>query len=402
MLSISHYKKALFFIVHFLMTIFVTFVTLYVIGWPGRVYNLEHRRPQFMELDGSQAEPGIKSYRPLQSDITTLLSFLASATRAAAVCWAGKLLWLYAFMLMEKGEITIAGFSKVIDGGIVTLLWPRDVANRKNVFLVYLIIFTCFGMDYFSSILTGSVTWQPSFIMVQGSAPLTEIPQGIAGFNISLYRSLSLLGPTTAIEGAGSFQLLYYGDLDIVSLNLPITISTMRRPIIQLGGYTTIQYIPIGSTLDSIRLPYFRVETFEYITDPDATLTNQQKLVLSDSSVYNPFNNADGYEVQAAFLPDIYWGPGSDPNLPDPVIVTESRIVAMQMLLNTTLCNSPFPASLIPSNVKFYPALTANSTSYSCFAFANVTYTAGAVIYQDGVIVSPGIEIGRASCRERV
>ena len=393
MLSISHYKKAIFFIVHFLMTIFVTFVILYVIGGPARVYNLKHRRPQFVELDGSQAKPGIKSYRPLQSDITTLLSFLASATRAAAACWAGKLLWRYAFMLMEKGEITIAGFSKVIDGGIVTLLWPRDVANRKNVFLVYLIIFTCFGMDYFSAILTGSVTWQPSFVMVRGSAPLTNIPQGIAGFNISSYRNPSVSGPTTAIEGGGSFESVSYGNLNTNSLNLPITFSTMRRPIIQLEGFTTIEYVPIGSTLDSIRLPYFTVETFEYITDPDATLTSQQKSLLSDSSVYNPFNNDDAYDVQAAFLPDTYWGPGSDPTLPDPVIVTESRIVAMQILLNTTICNN-YTASDIPSNVKFYPALTTNSTSYSCFAFANVTYTAGAVIYQDGVIVSPAVVEG--------
>jgi hypothetical protein len=390
MLSISHYKKAMFFIAHFLMTIFVTFVTLYVIGGPGRVYNLNHRRPQFVELDGSQAGPGIKAYRPLQSDITTLLSFFASVTRAAAACWAGKLLWRYAFMLMEKGEITIAGFSKVVDGGITTLLWPRDVANRKNVFLAYLIIFTCFGMDYFSPILTGSVTWQSSFIMVRGSAPLTYIPQGIAGLDISLYRNSSVFGPTTAIEGGGSFESVSYGNLKTDSLNHPITFSTMRRPIIQSEGFTTIQYVPIGSTLDSIRLPYFRVDGFEYILDPNATLTSQQKLLLNDSSVYNPFNNDKG---ESAFIPDTYWGPGSDPNLPDPVIVTESRIVAIQVIIeDTTFCNTSFPD--IPSNVKFYRTLTTNSTGYSCFAFANMTYTAGAVIYQDGVIVSPAVVEG--------
>ena len=153
-LSISPYKKALPFIVHFLMTIFVAFVTLCVIDWRDRIYNLNHRRPHFTDLDGSTTKAGIKSYRLLQSDITTALSVAASATRAAAAVWAGKLLWRYAFMLMEKGEITIAGFSKVVDGGIMTLLRPRDVANRKNAFLVYLIIFTCFGMDYVSSILT--------------------------------------------------------------------------------------------------------------------------------------------------------------------------------------------------------------------------------------------------------
>ena len=95
-------------------------------------------------------------------------------------------------MLMEKGEVTIAGFSKVVDGGIMTLLWPRDVANRKNVFLAYLIIFTCFGMDYFSSILTGSVTRRLSSIKVEGSVPLSKIRQGIPGTDISAYRNRSV------------------------------------------------------------------------------------------------------------------------------------------------------------------------------------------------------------------
>ena len=96
----------------------------------------------------------------------------ASATRAAAAYWAGKILWRYGFMLMEKGEMTIDGFSKVVDGGIMTLLWPRDVANQKKVFLTYLIIFTCFGMDYFSSILTGLSPGNPPPLWWRGWFPL--------------------------------------------------------------------------------------------------------------------------------------------------------------------------------------------------------------------------------------
>lgn len=132
------------------MTIFVAFMTLYVIDWPGVVYYLNHCQPQVMnlKLKGSKSEVGIKSCRPLQSNITTALSITANATRMAAVCWTSKLLWQYAFMLMEKDEFTIAGFSKVVDGGIMTLLWPHDVAKRKNVFLIYLIIFTCFRIIF--------------------------------------------------------------------------------------------------------------------------------------------------------------------------------------------------------------------------------------------------------------
>ena len=391
-LPISYYKNAVPFIVHFLMTIFVAFVTLYIIGSPDRVYNLNHRRPQFTDLDGVETEARIKYTRPLQSDITTLLSILASGTRAAAAWWAGKLLWRYAFMLMEKGEITIAGFSKAVDGGITTLLWPRDVANRKNVFLAYLIILTCFGMDYFSSILTGSVTWQLSSIMVEGSVPLMYTPQGIPEADISAYRNSSVL-VSNAIEGGAALELVSWGNLNTNSSNLPIPTNITRRTIIQWANIQTIDYLPIGSTLDSIRLPYFRVDNFEYITDPDATLTSQLLSLLNDSSVYNPYSNDQGL---AAFLPDSGWGPGSDPNLPDPVNVSESRILSIRLFgtLSSPNCSLTYPEYFIPSSVNFYPTLTFNSTYYSCFAFANVTYTAGAATCRNCMIVSPAVVEG--------
>jgi hypothetical protein len=390
-LSISHYKKVLPFIFHFLMTIVVAFVTLYVINSPDRVYNLYHRRPQVMDLDGIKTKARLKYSRPLQSDITTALSIAASATRAAAAWWAGKLLWRYAFMLMEKGEITVAGFSKVVNGGIMTLLWPRDVANRKNVFLAYLIIFTCFGIEFSPSILTGSVTWELSSVMLEGLAPLTDIPQGIPGTNISFYRNTSAF-VSEAIEGGAALELVSWGNLNTNSSNLLIPSNITRRAIIQLADTQTIQNLTVNSTLDFIRLPYFRVDKFEYITDPDATLTSRQKLLLNDSSVYNPYSYDRGL---AAFLPDTSWGPGSDPNLPDPVNVSESRILSI-LLFGTPNpnCSSTFPESVIPSRVNFYHTQTAHSMNYSCFAFANVTYTAGGAICRYCTIVSPAVVEG--------
>ena len=296
-------------------------------------------------------------------------------------------------MLMEKGEITIAGFSKAVDGGITTLLWPRDVANRKNVFLAYLIIFTCFGMDYFSSILTGSVTWQLSYIMLEGLVPVKNITQGIAGDDISSYRNAASV--SKAIEGGAALELVSWGNLNTNSSDVPIPSNITRRAVIQFADYQTIQTIPINSTLDSIRLPYFRVDKFEYITDPASTLTRQQKLLLNDSSVYNPYSNEQGL---AAFLPDTSWGPGSDPNLPDPVdVLSESRILSILLFSDSSSspnCSVTYPEYFIPSSVNFYLTLNANSTYYSCFAFANVTYTAGAAICQDCMIVSPAVVEG--------
>jgi hypothetical protein len=392
-LSIRNLKKAGPFILHFVLTVLVAFVTLYLIDSPSgdRIYNLNNRRPHFIDLDGGKTTGGIKSYRPLQSDITTALSIAASATRAAAACWAGKLLWRCAFMFMEKGEITIAGFSKVVDGGITTLLRPRDVANRKNVFLVYLIIFTCFGMDYISSILTGSVTWQPTFIVVGGFVPVVNITEGAAGGDISAYRNESVIA-SDAIERGAALALVSWGNLNTNSSYLTLPSNLTRRAIIQWADTQTIQFLPINSTLDTIRLPYFKVDTFKYIADPEAVLSSQQKSLLNDSSIYNPYIKDQGL---AAFLPDASWGSGSSPNLPDPTNISESRILSIRVLSPTDQnCTSPYPDSFIPSNVNFYLTLTTNSTRYSCFAFANVTYTAGGADCQDCKIVSPAVVEG--------
>jgi len=80
---------------------------------------------------------------------------------------------------------------------------------------------------------------------------------------------------------------------------------------------------------------------------------------------------------------------------PDPTNVSESRILSIRVLSPTDQnCTSPYPDSFIPSNVNFYPTLTTNSTRYSCFAFANVTYTAGGADCQNCKIVSPAVVEG--------
>ena len=230
--------------------------------------------------------------------------------------------------------------------------------------------------------------------MVKGSVPLMNITQsqGIAGANISYYRNTASV--SNAIEGGAALGLVSWG-LNTNSSNFHIPSHITRRAIIQWDNNQTIQNLGINSTLDSIRLPYFRVDKFEYITDPDATLTRKQKLLLNDSSVYNPYSNDLGL---AAFLPDTSWGPGSDPNLPDPVIVSESRILSILVFQPPGLdCSSTFLESFIPSSVNFYLTLTFNSTFYSCFAFANVTYTAGAATCLDCMIVSPAVVEGNMS-----
>jgi len=315
-------KDVLPFVLHFFLTIFSLIVALYLIDPVGvyRVYNLNQRRPHFINVDGLTRVADIRDTKLLQSDITTMLSLLASTMCAAVVWWAGKLLWHCAFMFMEKSEITLAGFSTVILGGITTMLSPKHISSRRNWLLVYATVFICFVMDYFSAILMGSITWQPAFTLVDGVVPLTNLTEGVPGSDISFYRSQQLL-VSGAIELAASFALVSWGFTIMNSSSLPLPSNLTWRIIFQPSTLEGIQLLPPNSTLETIRLPYFQVEKFEYITDPESTLSSHQWSLLNDSSPYNPYLLGD---ASIALFPDGSWGPGSSTTLPSPVIVSES------------------------------------------------------------------------------
>ena len=327
-----------------------------------------------------------RNIKLLQSDITTVISLLASATRAAAAWWAGTLLWRCAFMFMEKSEITLAGFSKVISGGITATLSLSHVSSRRNWLLVYAIIFICFVMDYFSAILTGSITWRPAFILVDGVVPLTNLTEGVPGLDISFYRSQQLLA-SQVIELAASLAVVSWGVTNTNSLNLPMPSNLTRRAIIQAANL----HLPPNSTLETILLPYFTVENFEYITDPASTLSLQQWSLLNDSSPYNPYLLGEGF---AALFPDGSWGPGSSTTLPSPVRVSESRILGIQVESPSVPGCTPLANSMMPQNITPYLTSIINSPFYSCFIFANMTYTASAALCRDCDIVSPTVVQG--------
>ena len=351
-----------------------------------RVYNLNQRRPRFIDLNGTTRVVSNRNIKLLQSDITTVISLLASATRAAAAWWAGKLLWRCAFMFMEKSEITLAGFSKVISGGITVTLSPSHVSSRRNWLLVYVIIFICFVMNYFSAILTGSITWRPAFTLVDGVVPLTTLTEGIPGFDISFYRSQQLLA-SQVIELAASLAVVSWGVTNTNSSNLPLPSNLTRRAIIQAVNL----HLPPNSTLETILLPYFTVENFEYITDPASTLSSQQWSLLNDSSPYNPYLLGQGF---AALFPDSSWGPGSSTTLPSPVNVSESRILGIQVESPSDPSCPPLANPMVPQNITPYLTSIINAPLYSCFIFANMTYKASAAICRDCVIVSPTVVQG--------
>ncbi|EDR01175.1 uncharacterized protein LACBIDRAFT_333518 [Laccaria bicolor S238N-H82] len=143
----------------------------------GRHFNVNSRRPQYREVDGSISQ--MTYYTPLQSDITTAVSLAATATRVAGGWWATGYIWRCIFVAMERGGISAKGLSQAISS------WPpapRHFTRKSSMLIIYLTLFATFVIDYFSAVLTGSFIWEAADSRTPGRIPLT-ISNGTLNYN---------------------------------------------------------------------------------------------------------------------------------------------------------------------------------------------------------------------------
>lgn len=76
----------------------------------GRQFLLS-RHLNFRGLDGSSIRKYV--FLPVQSDITTIITILASTARVASTLWAAGLDLRCIFLFMEKGGITLEGLKRM-------------------------------------------------------------------------------------------------------------------------------------------------------------------------------------------------------------------------------------------------------------------------------------------------
>jgi len=75
-------------------------------------FAMTSRRIDIERADGSFVRLG---YTPLQSDITTLISILASLTRVTGAAWAARIEWRCIFLFMTDGGITFRGLGRMFN-----------------------------------------------------------------------------------------------------------------------------------------------------------------------------------------------------------------------------------------------------------------------------------------------
>ena len=280
------------------LPLFLHFVSVVVLASAIRFYIDGH---QF----NLQSRRGLGDFTPLQSDITTAISSSIAVLRFLATMWSGSMIMRCIFILMERDRVSLREIDRL-------LTWQFHIHRRKNSsgwigLLVAIILLVAFPCQLSGPILTGSITWIPSNRPTRHQN-ITEIDIGYTGnhsnwtkFNLS-YGDKFLLNYSAPTSQFSRGTLLAAGSALTAWSGYQDDERTMKRVI------RSVAQLPINSTLNSIRLPYFAISKLEWIRDPSAEVPSNTRRLLLNQSAWNPFSSENSVGPGVfALLPEA-WG----------------------------------------------------------------------------------------------
>jgi len=340
---------------HFIATLAVVGFMLFYVR--DNLFGTYTRMVQATQADGSSISAG---YRPSQSDITTIISFLAAITRLLGTRWASDLLWRCVFLFTMKGGISVRGTKRMFS---MPLPARRDFKKATTFIWFCLVQFAVFSSNFYSPALTGSITWGPEILFIPSITPIDQIPQFGPGSSLENYFRYSSMITQVVATASARANLGWIGSESIA----------MKRVLPITSG---VRHLPGHTRLDGVTVPYFKVESFDWIKDPNSTLTpNQLQIVSSTDDQFSPFFADSG---RAGFIPDDRWGPLKKSNNSEPHQVLETRVLAVRGFrhnLTSKECNvESLDFGTIPPDVGHI--LLQFRENHDCMYFANVTYHA--------------------------
>jgi len=306
----------------------------------------------------------------LQTDIVTIINMFASLSRITGTWEAAGILWRCSFLFMEKGGISLKGVKRILTG---MPLYPKDVTLQRHSIVFLLLLMANYILGGASLVLSGSITWNPALDFVTSDRPLVGVPHNLPGLSLQDYRQNPDMVHTVVATSAAMADVTW-GTLG--------TNSTWMTRVLQ-----TVNFLSNGSTIQNITVPFFSVDNFEWIKDPNSTLTPQQQALVFSSTPYSPYVTAGGW---LGLIPDVAWGPLTTGNtsMPEPLVVSETRILSLRLNdAQPGQCNNAEES--IPSDVGRYRHL--NGTREECFAFAKVIYRAGVALCADCLLTAPAV-----------
>ncbi|KAF8069911.1 hypothetical protein FPV67DRAFT_991995 [Lyophyllum atratum] len=317
-------------VAHFILSILLTIAVFIFVD--GRMFYLTSRRPVINDADGSILHA---DYHLLQSDVTTIISAAQTVVRFVGGSWTAATIRRCIFILLEKEGLSLSNASWMLTWGLPARFKHARVATPLPIWIILL---SSVPSQLSSPLLTGSITWKPSYTLMHGQKQLSGIAsvgadQPSLGTQLRIYQET--VGASIYIR-AMRFSYRAWG----ANTNLSVT-SPMRRVI------ASAESLPVNSILWNVTLPAFSIQSLQWIEDP-ATEIDPRNLTafLNSRTYFSPFTN-DPSVPAFALLPSptqgniTDWGP-RNPTSQFPKLnkVSETRLLAV-FFTRSRMADSP-------------------------------------------------------------
>ncbi|KAF8597979.1 hypothetical protein BDV93DRAFT_595556 [Ceratobasidium sp. AG-I] len=372
---------------HLITTVGIALATIYVLD--GRSFNLTSRNPTIIQVNQS-LEPS-RNYKLLQSDVTTFVSVANVVVRSIVGSWCGISGWRAAFILLEKGEITISELSRLVEYQRPPIHLHHRLRNTKGIYIPILAALLLPTLAKISApVLSGSIAWLPSLDYVHGNENLKNIPaSGLNGRWGDMQTWAGSDGYSTAAAGpairAWSTSAMV-GDARIST--------SLRRSI--PSAYS----LPINSTLANITVPFFRVDSIEWLNETELNAMDPilRGAIDASSTVlrYGPTGDNPLWIQQdgtVAVLKNTTWQ--ANQTFPSPITLVGEYYIAIRIGQNIT------GSDCLPLQLAFFgpesPAMAYGRTGFSnapttnCHGFARIRLRAGVGQCYNCRIIAPSV-----------
>ena len=376
----------------------VTFITFFV---DQRAFNVNERRPHYELANGTTNQVPSREWLPLQSDITTIISVAFNLLGKCYGAWLAIMTWNYAFLLLERNGMRLKTLSSMISLPPLPGLFPppgfetdpspsnRNVERMLSI-EVALIMFSVVPASFSSPLLTGSISWRASIRNISDADVVGNIGLGIDVATSDPWSPWVLYGE--------HFRMRYVDRGAALATHAwnRITNTTEDPPTFK-RVIPPLRNLPLSSSLNNITVPWFKIESFNWITDPTE--------VSADQIAFSRPNNTPGVlHLTAgcesvsplsntlhttAILPDISYASlnlSATWSTPEPVKFEDKAAI---VILNIGFAESCEPGNSlfgeIPSNLYVF----GKSGHDLCFVFAHITYSAGAATCYGCTVVFP-------------
>ncbi|KAJ8118395.1 hypothetical protein OPT61_g597 [Boeremia exigua] len=308
-----------------------------------------------------------------QSNITTLLSIAVTTVRTLAGAWLTISGWRLAFIILESNGLNLESFGRLV----CYRLPPWALDSWMLLVVLWAIFLMSAPVQFASPLVTGAVSWIPELTTSDSRQVNVTNPGDTLGF--TGYQKWPNSKFFAIIQGFALSTLATTTNFSVTTQH----ISRRRIPSLQTS--------PTNTSLQEVILPFFHIESLEWIKDRSEILphldlfqniTSDHKFQLSiiNQHPVNPyFYGGEPGRVTIAF--DTPWKPAEA--YPVPKVATGTRYVVLSSTrrerCNDEKADAPFGALPLLFHFDAYTGTSRfdNHRDPACYVIARMNYTAG-------------------------